>query len=152
MHTQARRGLQQGLTLIELMIVIAIIGILAAIAIPQYQDYVTRSRWTDNYASVVALKSGYGECVQNNNGDLASGSCTSASSLITNQFLPSGWTASGKFLSSVSMAGGTITIVGTAAAGSCTVTLTPTSMGASISWTISSSTSGCGRNKIGSSS
>ena len=152
MHTQARRGLQQGFTLIELMIVIAIIGILAAIAIPQYQDYVTRSRWTDNYASVVALKSGYGECVQNNDGALNATPCSTTANLISNQFLPSGWTASGKFLSSVSMASGTITIVGTAAAGSCTVTLTPTSMGASISWTISSATSGCGRNKIGSSS
>ena len=67
------RKAQQGFTLIELMIVVAIIGILAAIAIPQYQTYVAKSQVARAMEETGALKTAYEDCL--NNGQTAANAC-----------------------------------------------------------------------------
>jgi type IV pilus assembly protein PilA len=53
---QTMKRVQKGFTLIELMIVVAIVGILAAIALPAYQDYVIRSKMSEAAAALAACK------------------------------------------------------------------------------------------------
>lgn len=110
---------QKGFTLIELMIVVAIIGILAAIAIPAYQDYTIRARVSEALTTLGPLKSSVSENIISNNitslaatGDPA---CAGVSTVTATENVASG-----------TCAAGVVTVTTTAKAGAVTLTLTPT--------------------------
>ena len=148
-QTMKRRA-QAGFTLIELMIVVAIIGILAAIAIPQYQNYVTRAKWQDNISRVATTKLSIAECAQNSAGDLTL--CDTAAKLTSVVGYP-GLPAnnSSATLASVTLTANTaaIVITGTAAVKSCVVTATPTVASEAVTWVYSTSGTGCSKSTTG---
>jgi len=123
---------QKGFTLIELMIVVAIIAILAAIAIPQYQTYVIRSQVTRAIGEAGDLKVAVEDCLNNGLTTFGGGttSCvdTSASSDLLSGTKPSvSWSATTPVISAVlanhanaKVSGGTITWVrGTSGGWTC---------------------------------
>lgn len=96
---QAKKALQKGFTLIELMIVVAIIGILAAVALPAYQDYTVRSKVSELMLAASAFKSSVAEAAASN------GALTSAG-------LGLSVTTVGKVTGGTVTLGGVITVVG----------------------------------------
>jgi type IV pilus assembly protein PilA len=125
------KTVQKGFTLIELMIVVAIIGILAAIAIPAYQDYTVRAKASELIVAASPCKTGVSEFWGTNSqtfpADNAAAGCTS---IVT------------KYVASVAVANGVITVTaGTGLGGTpvtadnTTITMTPSAGTNAVNWT-----------------
>ncbi len=96
------KKLQQGFTLIELMIVIAILGILMAIAIPAYQDYAVRAKASEGINLAGATKLATAETYSSTGSFPASNASAG---------LPAATTITGKYVTSVTTANGLVTIL-----------------------------------------
>ena len=125
---------EQGFTLIELMIVVAIIGILAAVALPAYQNYTNRAKVTEALSVAAAAKLAVGETFTSN------GALPTTN---TEAGLPAASTMSGTDVNDVAVgAAGVITVTMKASSNTVlsgkTVSLTPTTSAGSITWACTS--------------
>ena len=84
------RSMQQGFTLIELMIVVAIIGILAAVALPAYQDYTIRAKNSEVILAASGCRTSITETIQSSSVSLPSANAWGCeSSIPTSQYIAS---------------------------------------------------------------
>ncbi len=120
----------QGFTLIELMIVVAIIAILAAIALPAYQDYVARAQATEALSATGGLQADIGVEYAENNSLVATAALTAEAAALQGKYFPAG---------GATVNGGAITVAfnsGALAGQSMVITPTPNAAGGQIArWT-----------------
>ena len=128
---QMKKSVQKGFTLIELMIVVAIIGILAAVALPAYQDYTKKAKFAEIVSMVGAARTAVDLCFQTEGAltNCAAGYRGIPATVTTGTYAN---------LDTMTIIAGVVTATSTASTDSANMIATPT--GTPLSWAVTSTT------------